>query len=58
MKASKFSDAQKASILKRGRTEFPLRRSAVGLGLARRPTTTEEEIRLAVADGDEAAEAA
>ncbi|WP_292505030.1 transposase [Mesorhizobium sp.] len=39
MKASKFSDAQKAFILKRGRTESPSRRSVVGRGSARRRTS-------------------
>ena len=37
MKASKFSDAQKAFILRQGATGFPLPTSAGKLGLARRP---------------------
>lgn len=40
MKASKFSDAQKAFIVKRGKREFLLRRSALKPGSARRPIST------------------
>lgn len=39
MKASNFSDAQKAFIIKQGEDGTPVRRSAVRRGSARQPTS-------------------